>query len=977
MKNRILGCVTAFAAGLTCMAGSSIFASAESSPSPYVVTVYNEKNGLPTGEANTVLQTSDGYIWIGSYGGLVRYDGSQFRNYSVEGKISSSSIRSLFEDSIGRLWIGTNDAGVVVMQDDVFTEIKNPEDNSFLCIRDFTEDDNGNIYVASNSGLAEISGGEIFPYDIPELSGNTVYSIAEDGRGRIWGSTNNGDCVVVSGGELVDIFTPERVFENTDIYSVEADKNGNIILGSGGNQLVRLSFSSDSLTDGYTAEHFNTGEVNTHNKISAYGEGYIFISGINGLGIISPDGSLRTFGEKENAASVNEAIADYENNIWFASSAYGLIKYSQACFDSPNDEAMLGDVTVNAIASSESMHFIGHNTGLIICDGNWHRVENELTEAFDGIRIRCIISDRNGDIWIASYSDKPVVRYNPKNNEITEYNEENGLAGEKARVVYELSDGRIAVGTQTGVSVIRDGAVIASYTHEDGLENPSVLCFAEGSEGEILAGTDGIGIYEISADGVRNFGFDSGLEEGVVLRMLRNEAEMGLFISAGSSLYYYRDGNFKKLQNFKKGAGSIFDFYIKDEKLYMLQNNGIIAADVNNLISGEYTETVEYGFGLGLSGSINANTWHEYCDNGKLFVATRNGVSIFGFEGIKNKLPKITVNSVNLDGKVTEHPNRVIAESGSKRITIDYSALSFTDTGEIRVAYQLVGFDRDEIISEDKSGSVSYTNLSGGSYTFILRAFNTENPHDYAEYTIEVIKHKAITEQPLFWIIITAVIILITVGIVSVSTRTKIDRIRRRQQEYRSIIEQSLLTFAKTIDAKDPYTNGHSVRVAKYSRELSKRMGMSEEEQENIYYMALLHDIGKIGIPDHILNKPGKLTEEERLIIQQHVDIGGDILRDFTALKGIANGAKFHHERYDGNGYSTGLKGDEIPKVARIIAVADTYDAMASDRCYRKALSVDVIKREFTEHSGAQFDPEIVPHIMAMIEEGTVPMDIE
>ena len=112
---------------------------------PYVATLYNERNGLPTGEANTIIQTSDGYIWIGSYGGLIRYDGTEFRNYSVERKIESSSIRALFEDSKGRLWIGTNDAGVVVMEDDILTKIPVPEDRSFLCIRDFAEDADGTI----------------------------------------------------------------------------------------------------------------------------------------------------------------------------------------------------------------------------------------------------------------------------------------------------------------------------------------------------------------------------------------------------------------------------------------------------------------------------------------------------------------------------------------------------------------------------------------------------------------------------------------------------------------------------------------------------------------------------------------------------------------------------------------------------------------------------------------------------------------
>ena len=122
--------------------------SADEEEIPYVVTVYNETNGLPTGEANTVLQTSDGYIWIGSYGGLIRYDGTDFREYVPEdGEVSSSAVRVLMEDSEGRLWRGTNAAGVFVMENDSFTHIASPSDSSFLCIRDIIESRDGRIYL--------------------------------------------------------------------------------------------------------------------------------------------------------------------------------------------------------------------------------------------------------------------------------------------------------------------------------------------------------------------------------------------------------------------------------------------------------------------------------------------------------------------------------------------------------------------------------------------------------------------------------------------------------------------------------------------------------------------------------------------------------------------------------------------------------------------------------------------------------------
>lgn len=184
-----------------------------------------------------------------------------------------------------------------------------------------------------------------------------------------------------------------------------------------------------------------------------------------------------------------------------------------------------------------------------------------------------------------------------------------------------------------------------------------------------------------------------------------------------------------------------------------------------------------------------------------------------------------------------------------------------------------------------------------------------------------------------------------------------------------SLNETILGILAKTIDAKDKYTKGHSVRVAEYSRELAKRMGKSEEEQREIYNAALLHDIGKIRIPNSVINKPGKLTDEEYDLIKLHPVAGYHILKDISENQILSIGAKFHHERYDGKGYPNGLSGDNIPEYARIIGVADSYDAMASNRSYRDALPQDVVRSEIANGRGTQFDPEIADIMLELIDE--------
>lgn len=206
------------------------------------------------------------------------------------------------------------------------------------------------------------------------------------------------------------------------------------------------------------------------------------------------------------------------------------------------------------------------------------------------------------------------------------------------------------------------------------------------------------------------------------------------------------------------------------------------------------------------------------------------------------------------------------------------------------------------------------------------------------------------------------------------------DEIKKENESYVRIVDeknnqikkmtlQTITTIANTIDAKDEYTKGHSKRVSDYSAAIAKELGFSESELRNIRSIALLHDIGKIGVPDSVLNKPGPLTNEEYHLMKQHTIIGAEILKDIGMIPGIDIGAKYHHERYDGKGYPDGLKKDEIPLIARIIAVADAYDAMTSNRVYRKRLSEEKVTEELRNGKGKQFDPDVTDALLKLIEE--------
>lgn len=197
----------------------------------------------------------------------------------------------------------------------------------------------------------------------------------------------------------------------------------------------------------------------------------------------------------------------------------------------------------------------------------------------------------------------------------------------------------------------------------------------------------------------------------------------------------------------------------------------------------------------------------------------------------------------------------------------------------------------------------------------------------------------------------------------------KTQEVTAQHEKLEKISRQIATTLSGAIDAKDTYTNGHSTRVAEYSREISRRAGFSEEVQDEIYMMGLLHDVGKIGIPDAIINKPAKLTDEEYSIIQKHPVTGAKILKNITEFPKLSTGARWHHERYDGKGYPDGIAGEEIPTEARIIAVADAYDAMSSRRSYRDVLPQAKVREEVEKGKGTQFDPVFAEIMLSMIDE--------
>ena len=332
-------------------------------------------------------------------------------------------------------------------------------------------------------------------------------------------------------------------------------------------------------------------------------------------------------------------------------------------------------------------------------------------------------------------------------------------------------------------------------------------------------------------------------------------------------------------------------------------------------------------------------------------------------------------------------------ENGHNIVGAEYDGIVFNNSGKDVVDWSMTiympdGKNGDPVAGTiDSSWNGEYTN-NGVSLTFVPEEYLIPVPKndsktfgfvmysdkglDFSHFELRGYYQSTLWDYKEFWIAVGGAAIwgiwLVAWFLMNIRAR----KLRRQKEHDEKIIEETMQVFANFIDAKDDYTKGHSTRVSFYSQKIAKRMGMSEEEIKMIGYMGLMHDCGKIAIPDNVLNKPISLSPEDRELIKEHTTRGGQMLENFTSLPGIREGALYHHERYDGKGYPQGLLGEEIPLYARIISVADAFDAMNSDRVYRKRLPKNKILSELRSNAGTQFDPQIVEYMIAMYQEGKI-----
>ena len=947
----------------------------------YSAVLYDNSNGLPTSEANAIAETSEGFIWIGSYAGLIRYDGNTFERLDSTGGISS--IKCLHVDSRDRLWMGTNDNGVAVIDKGEFRFWGKMDGMKSAHTRAITEDENGTIYIATTCGIATIDA----DYNLAMLEDDLIAEanmryITMGSDGLIYGLTNLGDIMTLKDGRLQS-YIPAG--ENTVTGAVGAFYPDMYEPGMVYMQTVNYPFCRARMGDALTGiVEIDIQPLSTVQMISSI-DGKLWICASNGIGYVEND----EFHLLENLPmnnSVGGVMMDYLGNLWFTSTRQGVMKIVPNQFSDLFQRFDLPTNVVNTTCMIEDKLLIGSDTGLTVLDDNGPVSSLPLTKAItvngedlgaddliellDGCRIRSIIRDSHDRAWISIWRKLGLVCYD--HGEVVVFPQENGLFA-SLRAVAEKEDGKILVALAGGVNIIEGDRMIGAYGEQDGISNTESLTVTEGLNGEIVLGSNGGGIYIIDDSGVKNINVEDGLPSDVVMRVKKDKKHNVVWIVCSSAIAYMTpDHHITTIQKFPYTNN--FDLYENSQgDMWVLSSNGIYVVPTEELLANGEISPVYYSLANGLPCIATANSYSELTAEGDLYIAGSTGVCKVNidqpFEDV-NEL-KAVVPYVEADGaRIYPDENGAFTiSSGTQKLTVPSFVFNYS-LSDPQVSLQLQGFERGSTtVRRSNMVPIDYTNLRGGTYHYVMQLRDNMGRGNKV-VTVQITKEKAFYEEVWFYIVAGLAALLLLAVIVRLYVRRKTQKLEKKHRETMAFVSGITEAFAKVIDMKDRYTNGHSSRVAKYTAMLARELGCDEETVEKYYRIALLHDVGKVGVPQEVLNKPGKLTDEEFEIIKSHTTQGYDALKEITIMPELAIGAQAHHERPDGRGYPNHLKGDEIPRVAQIIAVADCFDAMYSNRPYRNRMNFDKVVSIIKEVSGSQLAPDVVDAFLRLVDKG-------
>ncbi len=797
-------------------------------PGAYFLPVlYDATNGLPTSEANCILADSKGYIWIGGYSGIIKYDGVAFERLPVEDGLTSG--RCIFEDSRGRIWVATNDSGVVILDGSERTYITKADGLWSDSIRTFAEDNRGNVFVGSTGGISYLDTMlSIHRIDDARVNNERILRLVSDSEGNIYGHTGNGGAFTVTVRGVGEFYkSSELGIDKITTILADPENPGKLYFGTAGSAVYygRMGDPATIMKKISTAPTSNIHWLH-------YACGRLWVTSTTMVGYVDEKNKFIPFESLPMKDAFEMMTSDHQGNIWYASSRYGVMKLVADNFLDITGAAGIEAEVVNTTCMVGDRLFIGTDGGLRIVDKDYHSVTNYITDYFKNIRIRSIMNDSQGNTWFATFSSGIGLVYMTPRGALKRITADNGLPGNDIRCTYEMKDGGLVVGTNNGVAIVRDGAVAEKYGADEGLKNTVILTVCEGDNGNIYAGTDGDGLYILKGSSLHRIGKENGLGSDVIMRLKRDETRGVIWIITSNSVEYIKGREITKVTTFPYNNN--FDVVFGAQNtLWFMSSQGIYIVDATDAINDCISNYKLFDRVNGLTSIPISHCYSGIDAEGNLYVAGQTGVSKVNIEELCDfsGTTIVEIESVIYDGKEI-YPDasgtyRLPTESG--RLQINTAILDYTSTNPL-VRVWLEGMDDEgKTANQNQMMPLEYTKLPYGNYVLHLQLLDNKTREIVSEKKYDLIKSPVLFERWSSRILI-LILMLATIGILvwRIMTGTIIRKQYAQIQEARDAAER-----ANTAKSRFLANMSHEIRTP-----INTIMGMDEmilrEDAKNV-----------------------------------------------------------------------------------------------------------------------------------------------